>query len=50
MIYIVVLSLDSDDEIHPSRRLQIAHLKVDKAFTKVPSEYADFVNVFLPKM
>ncbi len=36
--------------MHPLRRAQIAHLKADKAPTKVPSEYADFVDVFLPKL
>ena len=25
-------------------------MKVDKAFTKVSSEYADFVDVFSPKL
>ncbi len=36
--------------MYPSRRAQIAHLKVDEAPTKVPSKYADFVNVFSPKL
>ncbi len=36
--------------MHPSRRAQIAHLKADEAPTKVPSEYTDFVDVFLPKL
>ncbi len=36
--------------MHPSRRAQIAHLKADETSTKVPSEYADFANVFLPKL
>ncbi len=36
--------------MHPSRRAQIAHLKVDEALTKVPSEYADFADVFSPKL
>ncbi len=29
---------------------QIVYLKADKAFFKVPSEYADFVDVFSPKL
>ncbi len=36
--------------MHPSRRAQIAHLKADEAFTKVPSKYADFADVFSPKL
>ena len=36
--------------MHPSRRAQIAHLKADETLTKVPSEYADFVDVFSPKL
>ncbi len=44
------LSVDLGDKVHPSRRAQIAHLKVDEAFTKVPRKYADFADVFLPKL
>ncbi len=36
--------------MHPSRRAQIAHLKADEAPTKVPSEYADFADIFSPKL
>ncbi len=36
--------------MHPLRRAQIAHLKADEAPTKVPSEYADFADVFSPKL
>ena len=36
--------------MHPSKKAQIANLKVDKAFTKVPSKYVDFVNVFSLKL
>ncbi len=36
--------------MHPSRRAQIAHLKADETPTEVPSEYADFADVFLPKL
>ncbi len=36
--------------MHPSRRAQIVHLKVDKAPSKVPSEYANFVDIFSPKL
>ncbi len=36
--------------MHPSRRAQIAHRKVDEAPTKVPNEYADFADVFYPKL
>ncbi len=36
--------------MHLSKRAQIAHLKTDKAFTKVSSKYADFVDIFLLKL
>ncbi len=36
--------------MHPSKKAQIAHLKVDKVSTKVPSKYADFADVFSPKL
>ncbi len=36
--------------MHPSRRAQIAHLKANEALTKVPSQYADFTDVFSPKL
>ncbi len=50
VVYVAILSVDSGDEVHSSRRAQIAHLKADEAPTKVPSEYADFVDVFSPKL
>ena len=34
----------------PLKRTQIAHLKADKAFTKIFSKYADFLDVFSPKL
>ncbi len=36
--------------MHPSRKAQIAHLKADEAPTEVPSKYADFADVFSPKL
>ncbi len=36
--------------MHPSRRAQIAYLKAEEAPTEVPNEYADFVDVFSPKL
>ncbi len=50
VVHAAALSVDSGDEVHPSRRAQIAQLKADKAFTKVPRKYADFVDVFSPKL
>ncbi len=50
IIYVATLSVDSDDEVHPSKKAQIAHLKVVKAPSKVPSKYADFANVFSSKL
>ena len=36
--------------MHPSKKAQIAHLKVDEAFTKVLSKYTDFADVFSSKL
>lgn len=36
--------------MYPSRKAQIAQLKADEAFTKVLSEYVDFVDVFSSKL
>ncbi len=36
--------------MHPSKKAQIAHLKVDKTPTKVSSEYTDFADFFSPKL
>ena len=49
--HVATLNVDLGNEIHPSKRAQIVQLiKVNKAFTKVPSKYVDFANVFLPKL
>ncbi len=50
VIHIVALSIDSGDNVHPSRRAQIAQLKPDEAPIEVPSKYVDFTDVFLPKL
>ncbi len=50
VVHIAALSVDSGDEVHPSKRAQIAHLKADEAPTKVPSECADFADVFSLKL
>ena len=36
--------------MHPSRKAQIAYLKVDEAPTEVANKYADFVDVFFTKL
>ena len=46
----VALSVDLNDEVYPLKRAQIAHLKVNKAFIKVSSKYANFVDVFSSKL
>ncbi len=52
VVHVAALNISSDTggEVHPSRRAQIAHLKADEAPTEVPSEYADFADVFSPKL
>ncbi len=50
VVLVAALGVDLGDEVHPSRRAQIAHLKADEAPTEVPSEYADFAEVFSTKL
>ncbi len=52
VVHVAALNISSDSgaEVHPLRRVQRAHLKADEAPTEVPSEYADFADVFSPKL
>ncbi len=52
VIYIATLNISSNigDEVHPSKSAQITHLKVDKTLTKVFNNYANFADVFSPKL
>ncbi len=50
VVHIVALSVDLGYEVYPSRRAQIAHPKADKALSEVLSKYADFVDVFSPRL
>ena len=50
IVHVAALSVDSGDEVYPSKRAQIVHLKADKASTKVPSKYTDFADLFLSKL
>ncbi len=50
IVHVAVLIVDPGDEMNPSRSAQIDYLKADEAPTKVPSEYADFADVFSPKL
>ncbi len=36
--------------MHPSKKAQIAHLKVGKAHIKVSSKYVDFPDIFSSKL
>ncbi len=44
------MSFDIDDEVDHLRKARIAYLKASKAATKVPNEYADFVDIFSLKL
>ncbi len=50
IVHIGALSIDSGDEVHPSRNTQITYLKADEALSKVPNKYADFIDIFSPKL
>lgn len=36
--------------MHPSKKAQIAYLKVNETLSKVSNKYTEFVDVFLPKL
>ena len=36
--------------MHPLKKAQVVYLKADEALTKVSSEYANFADVFSPKL
>ncbi len=50
VVHVATLSIDLSDEMHSSRRAWIAHLKADEVPTKVLSGYADFADIFSPKL
>ncbi len=50
VVHVAALSVDLGNEVHPSKRAQMAYLKADKAATKVPSKYAYFIDVFSPRL
>ncbi len=50
VVYVAALSIDLGNEMQPSKKAQIAHLKADKAFSEVPSKYTDFADVFSLKL
>ena len=50
VVDIAVLSINLDNKVNPLKKAQIAHLKVDKTSMKIPSEYANLADVFLPKL
>ncbi len=50
IVHVVALNIDLGDKIYPLKRDQIVYLKKDKAFTKVLSEYANFADIFSPKL
>ena len=50
VVHVATFSVDPGDKVHPLKRAQIAHQKANEASTEVPSKYADFVDVFSPKL
>ncbi len=50
IVHVIALNIDSGDEVHPSKRAQIAYLKADEAFTQVLNKYTDFIDVFSSKL
>ena len=50
VVYVAALRINLGNKMHPSKKAQIAHLKVDKVLFKMLSKYANFADVFLPKL
>ena len=52
VVYVASLSSTplASPNVYPSRRLQISGLIAEEAFTKVPTEYSDFADVFSPDL
>ncbi len=50
VVHVAALNVNLGDEVHPSKRALIAHLKVDEASFEVPSKYVNFPDVFAPKL
>ena len=46
LVFIFVLSIDLGNKLHSSKKTPIAHLKVDKAPTNIPSKYTNFAIIF----
>ena len=50
VMHIAALSIDPNDEVYLLKKAQIAYLKADKAHTRILSKYANFADVFPPKL
>ena len=50
VVHVAALTVNLGDEVHPSKRAQIAHLKADEPPTEIPRKYADVADVFLSKL
>ncbi len=50
VVYIAALRVNLGDEVYSLRKAQIAYLQMDKAPTEVPNKYADFADIFSPKL
>ncbi len=50
IVHVATLSVDSSNEVHPSKRAQIADLKADEASSGIPGEYGNFADIFSPKL
>ena len=46
IVHVATLSVDLGNKMYLSKRAQIAYLKIDKAFTKILSKYANFADIF----
>ena len=50
IVHITAFSVKLRNDVHSSKRIQINHLNVDEAPTKVPSKYANFADIMSLKL
>ena len=50
IVHIVGLSVNANDEVHLLKKDQLAHPKANETSIKVSSKYADFADIFSPKL
>lgn len=50
VVYVTTFCVDLDDQVYLSKKAKIAYFKAHKASTKVLNKYANFADIFSPKL